>query len=786
MGRRVGSLAPAILKQTFRLEAFRRLWGGVVAFGRVVALLGLVAFDGPSVLLANVPSAEDSSASISSSGSASVSSSAFSSDESFLESQDSTVAALNLRLPKEFHAWGAHEVGAWNFSRTVVENRRKNSSSNQTVMETFAALREKQENRYSVVAESVVLLAGKTIPNEPKNSSSNFWGLSPDEKYSVTELPSQLLEIDGVPLKCRVVQFESASGNAKRRTTFWINESTAPYLLRRERTVFDPSGKKVVQTMTQRVTSLNFPFFTCGRILNVFKYSVVETDSVSVSNSEAIASFSVPGRVVAQITHEKDLNGNPLQDISTELLDYGTSRLEYQSGLYRSSVRAKRLVLIPPDPSIWNLKGDSDADATQVAESEAGDESRRTDLADASDAKIPPSGETSSSLNDERATGRPLPSPGGDAEKKQTASAGASGPEGKKQNETAPSVPDFQKESLICQKRFLVSDVQPDVRPDVQSESDVLVDNLELTDRDYRGPLSDGEPTDLENDSTDFAFMPEKSKNKKNRTISLKISVDANRNPLTRETVGGSAGFARRRWGNATVSTDAQRLDAEPAVAFRTEDLQREVQDRRREKDFLKGILLSDLDFQSALEEIEAYSQKERSSRKRSSEKRSSGEQSFGEESSEEFDEPVERVSLPGDRLCFWQFHSYWQTGKTGQGRAGAGNSALDILRVRFSYSTASYDWDEETGNGELRPRVRSFSPLYDSTLRFHARGRDRRSRATSVKNSRITHTKSIREDMGLEENRPDGEESLKKGPAQEGFLRKGIQFLIQKSNEIP
>ncbi|MBQ2821493.1 MAG: hypothetical protein IJF17_07925 [Thermoguttaceae bacterium] len=683
-------------------------------------------------------------------------------DDSSDSSWESSLAALNIHLPKEFHPWGMCEVGAWNFSKTIIENRRKNSSSNQTVMETCATLREKNDFSCSTVTESVILLAGKTIPNEPKTSCTNFWGLSPDEKISVKELSAETLEIDGIPLKCRVVKFRSCSGSGKQETTFWINETTAPYLLRKERTFFDSSGEKILQTLRQNVTSLNFQLSICGKVLNVFQYSQETVYPAYVSNSEVVASLSVPGHVVTQITHEKDLAGKPLQDISTELLDYGTSRQDYQSGIYRSSVRAKRLVVIPPASSIHEREDAFSAIARRNPEKDGMELDSKSDTENALSETAALSEKHTVSVKDTESaltasqTSREL-----SVKEKTLPDESISGNE-KQKNENIQAASEPRKESLIRQNGFEVSEIQ--------SETDLLTNGLELTGKDYQSPISENSASEIEKELTETAFLSMRTENEKNPTISLKISVDPGRQEVSASGIRPfSQNFFHGRFLNG-FRQPPQQIWSEDSIFFslQKEDIQREMRNRQEETKFLKELLLSEMDLKNALNEIEKYSR-----------------QSL---SMEESGKAARRIQFPGDDLCFRQVCAYWQSEKVFQARSK--NSNLNISLPNFFLSL---DWSrnpEGALDTENTTRIRSFSPLYDSNLRLHSKARERRNGAVSIKNSRIVPTKSIREEMMAEENEKGGDENEAKkqgtSSVKDGFFRKSIQFLIQRSEEIP
>lgn len=253
----------------------------------------------------------------------------------------------SLELPPEFHPWGAFEPGTWCHSRTIVEGRRLGRISPKTYMESNVFLLDKQKNSYTTLTESSLMLAGKNIQKEPKTSQTDIFGLPSEGSRRVEELPSETLTIEGVPVVCRVLKIVSASGRNIREIQVWFNETTEPYIFRKVRNTFRTPSKVCIERTVQNVTSAHIQFSLAGQVMTGFRYTQTSNYPTYVSKSEVVASLAVPGRVVTQITHESDHRGRPLQDISTELLDFGSNSEEYQSRVSRSSVHSSRLIITP-------------------------------------------------------------------------------------------------------------------------------------------------------------------------------------------------------------------------------------------------------------------------------------------------------------------------------------------------------------------------------------------------------------------------------------------------------
>ena len=254
---------------------------------------------------------------------------------------------LGFALPEEFHSWGNFEPGAWTFSRTLIEGRRGIRGSSKTVVEMNSVLHEKRTDLFSIMTESSLLLSGKNIQQKPKTVSVDFLGLSLSEKHTAEELDPVSLEVEGQSILCRVVKVSSVGEDLRRETRFWINETKAPYLFRKERTTWRGKSARPCETVRQWVTLRSVQFSLLGKVLNGYQYSVRAEYPTYISTSNVVASFSIPGRIVTQVTHETDLRGRPLQEISREVLDFGKSAREHQRDIPRSSARSERLIIMP-------------------------------------------------------------------------------------------------------------------------------------------------------------------------------------------------------------------------------------------------------------------------------------------------------------------------------------------------------------------------------------------------------------------------------------------------------
>ncbi len=267
--------------------------------------------------------------------------------EAEFQSHSRLLESFGVNLPAEFHPWGNFEPGAWTFSRTLIEGRRGIRGSSKTVVEMNSVLHEKRTDLFSIMTESHLLLSGKNIQQKPKTVSVDFLGLSLSEKHTAEELAPVSLEVEGQSILCRVVKVSSVGEDLRRETCFWINETTAPYLFRKERTTWRGKSARPCETLRQWVTLRSMQFSLLGKVLNGYQYSVRAEYPTYISTSEVVASFSIPGRIVTQVTHETDLRGRPLQDISRELLDFGKSAREHQRDISRSSARSERLIIMP-------------------------------------------------------------------------------------------------------------------------------------------------------------------------------------------------------------------------------------------------------------------------------------------------------------------------------------------------------------------------------------------------------------------------------------------------------
>lgn len=265
----------------------------------------------------------------------------------------------------KMHPWGNFESGAWRLSRMSTEVfTRDQKTENITTTENCVTLQKTESEIYSLVVESLVTLAGKSVNMEPQTLSQGAHGLNPAEFPDFRILRQEILSVDGQPISCLVVQFSFSDEKLQKTATFWVNQSRFPYIFQKEIQIRDAvSGKSEEFTRTE-VTTLNCQVVVFGKILKGYRSKIESEFPQRKASVTVVSSPEIPGGTVSRISRETDLQGHVLQVATTELIDFGLKEGEHQNELFRNNpIRVARSTAVRPSVDVtsigevqWTLK----------------------------------------------------------------------------------------------------------------------------------------------------------------------------------------------------------------------------------------------------------------------------------------------------------------------------------------------------------------------------------------------------------------------------------------------
>ncbi|MFZ5832863.1 MAG: hypothetical protein ACOY3P_22480 [Planctomycetota bacterium] len=238
-------------------------------------------------------------------------------------------------LRAEHHPWGRFEVGAWKLVRTLTETfDEKGRVASTSATETHSFLTSKSPENVMLEVQTTLEVAGKRFESDPQTLTQPFHGEGGAGEVKVKNLPDGEVTIDARAIPCKVQQFEwIAPGNgAKTTTVVHFSPTVEPYVLKRETTTTEGTGKEVAGEQTVAVASVGLPWKVLGEIKSAAIVHSVSTHSKGTTVTWAVYCVDVPGGVVRHTSKEVDKAGNVLRRSTLELLDYGLECEEERVG----------------------------------------------------------------------------------------------------------------------------------------------------------------------------------------------------------------------------------------------------------------------------------------------------------------------------------------------------------------------------------------------------------------------------------------------------------------------
>lgn len=239
-------------------------------------------------------------------------------------------------LTKDLHPWGRFDgnKGAWKRYRVITETvDAAGQVTNTSVTETKTSLEEADDEGVTLRVESIVEIAGKRLPAEPRKVRQSLRGDWARGKVVVRSVAADQVAIEGQVVSCRVEEAEIDGPNGKTITKTFYSRFLPPYVLKRESKTTAPDGKTVEEN-SFRVLSLDRP---CKVVPHVRRAAWVEAVSTTPNGStvtRAFTSMQVPGGVVCHTADEMDANGRLVRHSSLVLIDFGLEPEKDDPGVF--------------------------------------------------------------------------------------------------------------------------------------------------------------------------------------------------------------------------------------------------------------------------------------------------------------------------------------------------------------------------------------------------------------------------------------------------------------------
>lgn len=238
-------------------------------------------------------------------------------------------------LPRDHHAWGRFEEGAWKKVRVTTETLNEQGDVIGTsVADTLIKLTSVDEKGYSLLSETTISIAGRQMGKQVTTIWQGFSGEHVDDEVSGRIIRPASVQIDSMPVNTQVREFVFRCNSMRRVASVNYSPSISPHVLEAHTVATDPSGKSVKYRTDIEVVSLNHKVAVLEETLNVAKVRTQhQTPKTRVTTLE-LFSEQVPGGIVASESEEHDLSGRAVSRSSLELLEYSTSSEEQSTQLF--------------------------------------------------------------------------------------------------------------------------------------------------------------------------------------------------------------------------------------------------------------------------------------------------------------------------------------------------------------------------------------------------------------------------------------------------------------------
>jgi hypothetical protein len=234
-------------------------------------------------------------------------------------------SAQTVAIPREKHAWGRFEPGAWIKVRKLTEelNSQGNLTSVSTT-ETKTTLLQLDEKRFVLQSEVTVEVSGKRFTAQPRTVALGYQGETNGEAVSVRKLGSDMFDLGGVKSPCDLLEVTIGEGSSKVVSTVSYSDRVTPFVLRRETKTPGATREQPPRQHTQvEVLAVDMPYRVLTELKSVAFIRTVQRLSKGSVVTVEVYCPDVPGGVVAHTSKELNEAGQPLRRSTLELSDYG-------------------------------------------------------------------------------------------------------------------------------------------------------------------------------------------------------------------------------------------------------------------------------------------------------------------------------------------------------------------------------------------------------------------------------------------------------------------------------
>ncbi|MCY2995853.1 MAG: hypothetical protein NTY19_49590 [Planctomycetota bacterium] len=228
-------------------------------------------------------------------------------------------------IPRDKHAWGRFEVGAWTKVRKLTEEvNAQGSVTAVSTTETKTTLVELDDKGFVVQSEITVEVSGKRFLAQPKTVCLGYQGETSGEGNTLKKIGTEMFELGGLKTPCDRLEGTIGAGPSRAISVIYYSDRVAPYVLKREvKSVGSSPDLPPRQSSVADVIAVAMPYKVLAEIKTAAFIRTLQQHDKGTTVTVEVYCPDVPGGVVANTSKELNEAGRIVRRSTLELLDYG-------------------------------------------------------------------------------------------------------------------------------------------------------------------------------------------------------------------------------------------------------------------------------------------------------------------------------------------------------------------------------------------------------------------------------------------------------------------------------
>ena len=226
---------------------------------------------------------------------------------------------------RELDVWGRFGAGSWTQARIITETLDESGNVTSRIStDVRSTLTHVLAGGATVRITVNVDAGGRRFETAPQTVQHGYYGEKPEQQVEVKDLGPATLTVDGRDYSVRWREASFQAGGQKTVTKLCQCDAQAPFVLKRQTQVIDPTNPAVERQETEEVLAVDMPYRVGSEIKPVsFERSTQKTAQGSTVTVD-VTSVEVPGGLVNRTVKELDSQGHLVRRRTVELVDFKT------------------------------------------------------------------------------------------------------------------------------------------------------------------------------------------------------------------------------------------------------------------------------------------------------------------------------------------------------------------------------------------------------------------------------------------------------------------------------